>query len=383
MKTPYLISCDTHINEPADLFTANFPKRLLPHAPKVERREHFDQWIVDGKIEALTVVAAARCGDRFDPPETRIWRKRLEDVREFCHEPKSWLAEVEKDGIYAAVIFPSLGMMLYQTVETTRVLDVACTVYNDWILDFAATSPDRLRPIVMINLDDIDHAIAEVQRVVPLGAGGVLIPTTAPKDRPYGGAEYEPFWELLEDLQLPITLHVGVDRNFVGEDHSLEKAAGIERMVNQADHEVRICLMQMIFGQVFQRHPRLKVVSVENEGSWALHFLQAMDWHWKNNFRFMASGRRFDTDMLPSDYFRQNVTICFTEDPGLVSLRDFVGIDNLVWGDDFPHAESTYPMSDQILDRLFDGVAEAERHRITVTNGAKLYNIALPDAEPT
>jgi len=76
---------------------------------------------------------------------------------------------------------------------------------------------------------------------------------------------------------------------------------------------------------------------------------------------------------LPSDYWRRNMFVEFMEDDLGVRMRDLIGVDNMLWGSDFPHAESTWPRSQQFLDRIFDGVPEADRRKITADNAAKLF----------
>jgi predicted TIM-barrel fold metal-dependent hydrolase len=147
--------------------------------------------------------------------------------------------------------------------------------------------------------------------------------------------------------------------------------------INAGDYHVRVSLSDFILSGVFQRHPDLKVLSVEHEGSWVFHFLQRLDWHYQYN-RLMQMSHRFPDGYLPSDYFRQNVVVCFSEDPFLIKYRDVIGSDNISWGSDFPHSESLFSMSHASLASQLEGVPDDERLKITVTNTARLYGFELP-----
>ena len=81
--------------------------------------------------------------------------------------------------------------------------------------------------------------------------------------------------------------------------------------------------------------------------------------------------------MMPSDFFRQNVYLSFQEDHIGIRLRDVIGVDGLMWGSDYPHAEATFPRSMEILDEILEGVADDERAKIVGLNAAKLYNFDL------
>ena len=92
---------------------------------------------------------------------------------------------------------------------------------------------------------------------------------------------------------------------------------------------------------------------------------------------------RFKDASLPSDFFHRNVVLSFQEDAIGIRLRDVIGVDNMMWGSDYPHSESTFPQSRQILDEILAGVPQDEQARIVGGNTARVYNfdattLALP-----
>jgi predicted TIM-barrel fold metal-dependent hydrolase len=142
-----------------------------------------------------------------------------------------------------------------------------------------------------------------------------------------------------------------------------------------AAHWVACSISDMVFSGVFERHPGLRVVSLEHEVAWALHVVATMDYTYTQRAR-RAGWHRFPDATLPSDYFARNVVLCFQEDAVGLANREVLGSGTLVWGSDYPHQESTFPRSRQILDTILDGVPEEERRMILHDTPAALYGFA-------
>jgi len=139
------------------------------------------------------------------------------------------------------------------------------------------------------------------------------------------------------------------------------------------EYEVREAIAAMIFGGVFERYPHLKVGAVEFEVAWAPYFMGRMD----DVYTARAVGvgqRRFKHGILPSDFFRHNIFLSFQEDAVGIQLRSHIGVENLLWASDYPHAESTFPHSRAIVDRILQSVPEAEQVKIAGANTARLYH---------
>ncbi|HJY83265.1 MAG TPA: amidohydrolase family protein, partial [Candidatus Binatia bacterium] len=128
----------------------------------------------------------------------------------------------------------------------------------------------------------------------------------------------------------------------------------------------------LIFGGVFDRFPGLKVVSAENDIGWIGHYLQRMD-HAYEKYRYLEK-----TTVIPeppSFYFRRQVHATFQDDRIGVLTREYAGVDNLMWASDFPHSDSTWPRSKEVIARDFAGVPESEMQKIIADNCAALYGI--------
>ena len=133
-----------------------------------------------------------------------------------------------------------------------------------------------------------------------------------------------------------------------------------------------LSMCDMIFSGVFERHPRLTLAIVEFELSWAPNVLTSMDYTYRE--RHGEALYRFKDGLVPSDFFRRNVVLSFQEDAIGIRLRDVIGVDNMMWGSDYPHSESTFPQSRQILAEILEGVPADEQAKIAGATTARVYH---------
>jgi predicted TIM-barrel fold metal-dependent hydrolase len=378
-RTDWTVSADSHLVEPPGVFIDRIIGDLADRAPRVVEDDGTDWWIVEG-ARALPAYYPARAGDRFEmvsktrpdyaPIPLEMKKTFYTDVRAGAYQPDAWLADNAADGVLGGVISPSMTVLFLSLIPDPRLMTAVCRAYSDYALEFGADYPGRMRMLGLLNVDDVDEAAGELQRLKNKGAAGVLIPVKPPADRPYSGAEYEPLWAAAQELDIPITLHTATNRNIGDQMRHLGSAAG---MINDPDYQVRMALADIIMTGVFERFPKLKIVSAEHEGGWLPFFMMRMDWHYVNNFRLLG-GTRFSDGRLPSDYVRSNIWLSFIEDHTLMRARESIGVDRLLWGNDFPHAEATFPRSASILKRIFDDVPDSDRIKMTWTNVIEFYD---------
>ena len=230
----------------------------------------------------------------------------------------------------------------------------------------------------MINLDNVAEGIQELERSARLGLVGAMITEYPAEERRYDGAEYEPFWAAAQDLNMPLSLHTATARkgpNRAAGPTSVRTASGRANKVFLP----ATSLCDMIFSGVFERYPRLNVAVVEFELAWAPHLLGTMDYTYIE--RQKEASYRFKGDVLPSDFFHRNVYLSFQEDGIGIRMRDVIGVDRLMWGSDYPHAESTFPKSREILERILEGVPQEEKTKIVGATAAQLYGFDTKSIE--
>ena len=165
----------------------------------------------------------------------------------------------------------------------------------------------------MINVDDIGSAVKEMHRSRQLGLVGAMITVYPTEDKSYDRPVYEPFWEAAEELGMPLSLHVATGRPGPGQEFQ-DPTNVRPAFFATADYWVRVSLAHMIFSGVFERHPGLKVISVEHEVAWAPFFIELLDYTYTQRAHRGPGWRRFKPGVLPSHFFRSNILISFQED---------------------------------------------------------------------
>ncbi len=373
MITHTILSSDSHVVEPPDLWENRLEPHLRHRAPRVVQEEDGDWWIVDGH-RTNSFQGGAQAGQRFENHEALKHAARFAAVRPGAYLPEAHIQDNEADGVYGSVMYPTEGLSLFHVPDSTF-LTAVFRVYNDWIADFCSTYPKRLKGIAMINVDDVPAAIDELERTRKRGLAGAMISVYPAEERSYDHPEYEPFWAAAQDLEMPLSLHIATNRPSPGAPLEGNRNTRPALLAN-TDHWVRVSLAHMIFTGVFERYPRLQVGTVEHELSWVPHFLERIDYTYTQRAH-RPGWYRFKDHVLPSDFFHSNVFLSFQEDALGIKERALIGVDNLLWASDYPHTESTFPRSQHILERILEDVPNEERYKITCSNVARLYHFDI------
>jgi len=282
--------------------------------------------------------------------------------------------------MYQELLYPTIGLWLFRLPPTYPITEIFGR-YNDWIAEFCDSAPDRLRGIAMIDLVDIDRGTKELQRVAKAGLVGAMISVFPELDRGYDLPMWDPFWAAAEETGIPLSLHIGTNRQ-VPETTRISGDTASSRFTPAQDradfttaaHWVEMSLARIIFSGVFERYPKLKIVSVEHGAGWAAHFQEQLDYSYTQR-RQRLDWFRFKGDALPSDFFKSNVFVSFQEDSLAIRMRDVIGIDTLMWGSDYPHIETTYPRSLPILGEMLNDLSTADQHKVVVGNAARAYPV--------
>jgi predicted TIM-barrel fold metal-dependent hydrolase len=362
-----LISADSHVIEPRDLWTARVDRRLRERAPRIvdEVDGVRGDFFVCENLTPFDVSGFALAG--IDPQEFRAHGNRgYAGVPAGAWDPKQRLEAMAADGVSAEVIYPSLGLSLYG-IEDGELRAASFRAYNDWLADFCAHDPQRFAGIAMLPMDEVATAVAELRRVAKRGLRGGLIWGVPPAERRYLDPVWEPLWAAAQELGIPLSMHILTARR--GSD--IDMARPMSNYVFLADG-IRRSFADLIYGGVLERFPGLRLVSAENDVGWIAHFAQRLDHAW-DRYRFVDAAPRLPQP--PSFYLRRQVWATFQEDGVGVQTRHFIGLETFMWGSDYPHSDSTWPRSRAAIERDFEGVPEAERRRMTAGNCAALYGL--------
>ena len=283
---------------------------------------------------------------------------------------------METDGVSAEVLYPTLALRLFSIADPA--LQEACfRVYNDWLVEYARVAPERLVGIACISMWDIDRAVQEMARCRNAGLRGALIWEVPNPDLPFRAPHYDPVWAAAQELDMPVNLHIlttGAERPpLPGASAQMNR---LYTNVNTRIAEISGALFDFVAGGILQRYPGLKLVMVENEIGWIPFYLQQLDYYY-----FVKSGKPMEgvpIARLPSEYFARQVYATFFNDPIGGQLLAHWGQDNCMWSNDYPHGNSTWPNSRQVITRDLGHLTPAIRAKVLSENVARLYGLKLP-----
>ncbi|MEC9152218.1 MAG: amidohydrolase family protein, partial [Pseudomonadota bacterium] len=317
MPDKLILSSDSHVFEPPDLWTNRIDDAFKSRAPRMERVGDVDHLVIEDGQMIAGIGLISNAGARYEAPETIADHARFEDVHQGGYEPSQHLKDMVIDGVYGEVLYPSQGLFYFKVADPL-LFSAICRTYNDWLAEFCSADRDRLKAIAMINADDVADAVSELERTAKLGFSGAMIAEYPIESRRYDHPDYEPLWAAAASLDLPLSLHTATRRV------QSNSALG-ERSVQDASRRSTkvflpaLSMCDMIFAGVFERHPKLRLAIVEFELSWLPYVLTNMDYTYRE--RNQEALFRFKGDTVPSDFVAQNVYLSFQEDQDGISMR--------------------------------------------------------------
>jgi predicted TIM-barrel fold metal-dependent hydrolase len=380
MTLPFkLISADSHIAEPADLWTTRIDRRFADRAPRIVSHDDSDYFVVDGKKPmapgqrgvGLGLLATKR---KYDDPQGYDFgfKGRWEDVPVSAYDPLERVRELDREGIEAELLYPTFGLGMF-SIRDLEYRYACFRAYNDWLADYCAASPKRLFGVAMIPTDDIDTDIAELERCARNGLVGAMISISQKSGDGYSEGRFEKLWEAAAALEMPVSLHVAASET------DFHATGNMWADFSCVFTPTMYTIVSMIFSGLFDRNRGLKVLSVENDASWALAVLERMDDRWQHD-RHWAWGDRLTSGRKPSEIFHDHVACTFMRDRTAILNRDIIGRGNLMWGSDFPHFDGAWPNGSATLERQFSGIPLKDQERIGRTNAIDFYK--LPVEQP-
>src|SRR5215213_8947717 len=160
---PLVLSSDSHVFEPADLWQTRIDAAFRDRAPRLQRIDGADQIVVETDQVLSGIGLISNAGARFEAPETISGRARFEDVHRGGYDPEQHLADMRLDGVAGEILYPSQGLFYFRLADGA-LMSAIFRAYNDWLAAFCRTDPSRLKGIAMTNLDDVQDGIKELER---------------------------------------------------------------------------------------------------------------------------------------------------------------------------------------------------------------------------
>lgn len=369
-----LISADSHVLELPDLWEKPLAKAFGDRAPKLFYDEKRESWMFGStEVAAQAVGGLFMAGHR--PEELAAVRKAgFAAARQGGWDPVQRVKDMDIDGVSAEVLYPSMGLGLF-CIEDAALQEACFRVYNDWLIDYCKGAADRLVGVALISVYDIDHAVQELERCKREGLCGAMIWQVPHQSLPFTSDHYDRFWAAAQNLEMPVHLHI---LSGFGASMHRQTLPGIERCrrgANQTE-EISNALFDIIFAGVLERFPQLKVVSVENEIGWIPFWIGQCD----KAFERHRSSVALSISKRPSEYFQRQIYATFFNDHVGGRLLSWWGVESCMWSNDYPHQNSTWPHSRDIIARDLGHLSAEKREKLVRSNVTRLYNLRLPSA---
>ncbi|HEU5308821.1 MAG TPA: amidohydrolase family protein [Acidimicrobiia bacterium] len=344
------ISTDSHVTEPIEIYGERVDAAFRGRVPRIETVGDWRTLLIEGlgprklmpvSEREVAVVGDWDAGDRF--------------------------RDQQRDGVSAEVIFPTFALQACYASDDAEFQRQLCRAYNSWALE--VFDDHRLLPVGMVSMLDIDGAIDDVQVVAAQGFRALFLPAQVPS-RMYNDAAYDPFWAVAQDLGLPLTFHSGT-----GHEPRVVRGPGgaVINYLMGAQLDGPMVILTLAAGGALDRFPELQVVTVETGASWLAWIMTQADAIYADHSMYASP----KLSLEPSELIRRQCAATFMYDPVAINNRHVTGIETLMWGNDYPHPEGTWPHSQQVNADQFHGVDPAEVDAIVAGNAARVFGFDL------
>ncbi|HLX30226.1 MAG TPA: amidohydrolase family protein [Casimicrobiaceae bacterium] len=359
-----IISADSHVLEPGDLWTRTLGSRFGDALPR----------IVNGfEGHDGTFFYLGRPGEaaRIDELVNAVGDdERVRELVRAGADPMFRLQLMKKDGVSAEVLNPTFALWVPRIPDPA--MRRACAqLFNDWIVEYSQADRTRLLGVGIVPIDDPRWAAEEATRIVHRGARGIMLPTQPIEGAPpYRGDVYDPFWAVAQEAGVPITLHIVTGRvrdpfTYHGADERGEVPRSFLELFGEA---APVLANEFIFGGVFDRFPKLSLFLSEYDASWLPILKYRVD-------RIETFPGLTPLRKRAREYIEQNVYAGIINDPLAAKLRHEIGVGRILWGSDFPHPPCPYPHTRKRIGEILAGIPDDEREAMTSGNVCRLYRI--------
>jgi predicted TIM-barrel fold metal-dependent hydrolase len=370
-----VISADAHAGLPTEQYRDYLEQKYWPQ---------FDEFLSERGARVEEIHRMGTSSEEF----AKKWFEENEEGLEGGWDAERRNKEMDNDGITAEVIFPDadavesrtcapFGVGLGLSGDIDPELGLAGSrAHNRWLAELCADSPERRRGAALVQITaDTDDVLAEIKHAHDSGLRAVMIPAMWMNQKPYHDRHYDPVWALCEDLQLPVVTHSGpADKDSYGEHLGI--------YVSEVVWWPARPLWFMLWSGVFERFPKLKFGVTEAGCWWVPNFL----WFWDRLYLGHKGAEKLGDlgiTLSPSETFDRN---CFIGSSNTkrreIGMRYEIGLDNMLWGNDFPHPEGTWPKSREWLQKTYHDVPIAETRRMIGEAAAEVYGFDLNTLKP-
>jgi predicted TIM-barrel fold metal-dependent hydrolase len=385
---PNLVSVDDHIVEPPTLWQDRLPRKYLEAGPRVvrervgyngvpdppeEEARASDVWYFE-QVRVPTLRIYASVG--FDLRESDAIGMTYDEMRRGCYEPNACLADMDVNGVDASLGFPNLflrfcGQRLLEA--TDKELALLCVrAYNDFLFEeWERVGGGRLIGATLTPLWDVALAVAEVRRNAARGARAVCfseIPAWLGLPSLHSGY-WDPFFAACAETGTLVAMHIGSSSTAQTTSEDAPPCLSVTNLYTNSS----LSLSDFLLSGLFARFPDLKIAYAESQAGWIPYILQRLDTMWKDDHKFMRTSGLVDA---PSSYYRNHVYSCIFNDRIAVEhLLEPIGVDNLCFETDYPHADGTWPNSKAAASQQLEGLSQSTVEKIVRGNAIRMLRL--------
>ena len=386
-RTYNCISADSHLEIDSKHWIHRVPEQYRERAPRLIRTATGgDAWVIEG------APAREVPSDLYGGKGRENWRPygQTYEGTSGTGSAAQRVSEQDRDGVDAEVFYPCMvgGPNLWRNIRDGDPYKAIVRGYNDRLAEeYCAVAPDRLIGLGVIPMSTLDDAIAELEHSKKLGLKGALL-GAFPSNKGYPTPEDDKFWAASLDLEMPVTIHIELNRQgeragplmrppkAVRSDVHFDVQVDFPGQVSRFHRVGGLNAVQMVLDGLFDRFPNLNVYFAETHAGWLPFFYNMADLRYSRHHGWAEELMGYQPmKMLPSDYMRKHIFWGFLDDAIGVEMRHHLGVDRLMWATDFPHQESDWPDSQAVIGRIFKGVPESEKQRMIAGNAVEFFRL--------
>jgi predicted TIM-barrel fold metal-dependent hydrolase len=370
-----LISVDDHLLEHPTVWSDRLPERYRDAGPNVVEAGSgpwagHEVWLMEGRAYPTMKHYAIAGQDR----EGAGGPIRFSEMLPGCYDPAARLADMDVDGVWAQLCFPTFARFAgtrFLDCEDRDLASLCVRAYNDFVLEeWCASSDGRQIPLVILPLWDVAECVSEVRRTVAKGARAVSFPENpAPLGLPsWHSRGWDPLLAEVEAAGIPLCMHFGTSGRTTATSDDCPDSV---RYTLLACNSMGLAADLLLSG-VFARFPGLRVALSEGGIGWMPYFLERIDYTWEGH-RKLEPGTDFG--LRPSEMFAGHVYGCFIDDEVGLEQRHRIGLSQIMWESDYPHADSAWPHSRERLATRLEHVPDDEVRLIVEANARRLFGL--------
>jgi predicted TIM-barrel fold metal-dependent hydrolase len=373
-----VISVDDHIVEPPDTFTGRLSAKFADRGPRVERQDGADVWVYDDQafpnVGFNAVVGRPVREYSFEPT-------RFEDMRRGAWDIHARVADMDLSGIYASLCFPSFlpgfaGQRIQLSTKDSELALATVRAWNDWNIEaWSGAYPDRMIPCQLPYLLDPEIGAQEIYRNAERGFKAVTFseaPHLLGLPSLHTG-HWDPVMRACAETGTVVNLHIGSS----GTSPSTSDDAPPDVTGVLFFGYAMFAAVDWLYSRIPVRYPELKISLSEGGIGWVPALVDRLN-HMLSYHEMY--GTWAGIDLTPAEVLLRNFYFCAVEDPSTFALRDVIGVDHIFLEQDYPHCDSTWPRTQQVIGNEIGGLPEADVRRMTWQNASEVYRHPVPAA---